>query len=55
MTALWASLRPGVLEAFAQEPQQVEDTGRYLVDVDERYVADAYHSLSIEGTKSRRS
>lgn len=49
VTALWASLRPGVLEAFAQEPQQVEDTGRYLVDVDERYVADAYHSLSIEG------
>lgn len=49
ITALWAELRAGVLEAFPEEPRDVGDEERYLDDLDERYVADAYHSLSIEG------
>ena len=48
-TALWAALRTGVLDGFAEEPRQVDEPGRHLDDMDERYVADPYQSLSIEG------
>ncbi|NNM73913.1 Fic family protein [Enterovirga aerilata] len=51
VTALWAELRTGVLDAFQEEPRQMDDPERYLEDVDGQYVADAYHSLSIEGYK----
>lgn len=49
ITALWAALRPGVLEVFGDAPTSVDDTESYLDDLDGRYVSDAYHSLSIEG------
>ena len=45
----WAAMRDNVIAAFPEPgppPTQLEKT---LRDIDDRYIADAYHSLSIEG------
>lgn len=47
--ALWAEMRPGVLGVFPATEQTLPEADAYLVQVEERYVADAYNSLSIEG------
>jgi hypothetical protein len=49
ITAMWATMRDGVLAEFDQAAPGVSDTAAYLAEIDERYTADAYHSLSIEG------
>lgn len=46
---LWDAMRQSVLEVFRAPPGLPEDRGAYLTAVDEVYVNDAYHSLSIEG------
>ena len=46
---LWHQMREDVLGAFGKEPGLSRDAVAYLADVEERYVTDAYHSLSIEG------
>jgi fido (protein-threonine AMPylation protein) len=46
---MWAEMREGVLQEFKAEPRRINDREGYLASVDERYAADAYHSLSIEG------
>lgn len=46
---LWQQMRPQVLEHFPAPPTPPPDRVRYLRQVDEVYVTDAYHSLSIEG------
>jgi len=45
----WADMREIVLENFPQSPSLSQNTDEYLKHVDEIYLADAYHSLSIEG------
>ena len=45
----WADMRGIVLENFPQAPLLHQDTDEYLKNVDEIYLTDAYHSLSIEG------
>ncbi|MCP3940954.1 MAG: Fic family protein [Desulfobacteraceae bacterium] len=45
----WAEMRDVVLENFPSPPLLPQDIDEYLKDVDEIYVTDAYHSLSIEG------
>jgi hypothetical protein len=45
----WAEMRGGVIETFPQAPAIRQNTDEYLKHVDEIYVTDAYHSLSIEG------
>ena len=45
----WAQMRGVVLENFPQTPSLHENTAQYLKQVDDIYVNDAYHSLSIEG------
>ena len=45
----WAGMREIVLENFPQPPSLSQNTDEYLKHVDEIYLADAYHSLSIEG------
>ncbi|MFP4156214.1 MAG: Fic family protein [Opitutales bacterium] len=46
---LWESMREPVLENFPASPKTVENVEAYLEQVEEIYVTDAYHSLSIEG------
>jgi hypothetical protein len=45
----WAEMRGIVLENFPQAPLIRRDTDEYLKHVDDIYLTDAYHSLSIEG------
>lgn len=47
MRLMWQSMRGAIAEHFP--PPQSVDTDRYLRDVDDIFVTDAYHSLSIEG------
>jgi hypothetical protein len=45
----WAYMRGVVLDSFPQAPAISQNTDEYLKHVDDIYVTDAYHSLSIEG------
>ena len=45
----WESLREQIIEAFPGPPGLPTDKAAYLKQVDDIYVTDAYHSLSIEG------
>ncbi|VAW72009.1 hypothetical protein MNBD_GAMMA13-1401 [hydrothermal vent metagenome] len=45
----WAAMREPVLKHFPPAPGTAIDTQTYLKQVDDIYVTDAYHSLSIEG------
>jgi hypothetical protein len=47
----WARMREDVLQNFPKPPGAVSDVAAYLKQVEEVYVSDAYHSLSIEGYK----
>jgi len=47
----WAKMREDVLQTFPKPPGAVSDIAEYLKQVEEVYVSDAYHSLSIEGYK----
>lgn len=46
---MWAAMRDQVLTAFPLPPSAPKDIDVLLKDIEARYVADAYHSLSIEG------
>ena len=46
---MWDSMRQPALDAFPAAPGPPRDPAGYLKAVDEMYVNDAYHSLSIEG------
>lgn len=46
---LWQKLREPVLARFPEAPGQPTSAAAYLRDVEDAYVTDAYHSLSIEG------
>ena len=50
----WQLMREVVLETFPETPGIPKGTGAYLKAVDEIYVEDAYHSLSIEGYRVSR-
>lgn len=45
----WAAMRESVIAAFPAPAPLPTDEARVLMDIEARYVADAYHSLSIEG------
>ena len=47
--SMWAGWRDDVLSAFPSAPGLPKSPEPYLAEVNERYVADAYNSLSIEG------
>jgi Fic family protein len=48
--AMWSSMRDDVIARFAHVPRRPEAGPQELLsDIAARYVADAYHSLSIEG------
>jgi len=47
----WALMRESVLEHFPTPPRNPVKADAYLKQVDDIYITDAYHSLSIEGYK----
>ncbi len=49
LKSMWAGWRDVVLSVFPQAPGFPADVNVYLRQVQDRYVADAYNSLSIEG------
>jgi fido (protein-threonine AMPylation protein) len=46
---LWDKMREPVIERFPKAPGVPRNAGAYMKRVEEAYVTDAYHSLSIEG------
>lgn len=46
---MWQAMRGPVIERFPAAPGLPKDIGGYLKRVEDAYVTDAYHSLSIEG------
>lgn len=46
---MWQHMRKAVMEMFPAAPGPVADIKAYIKAVDDVYVTDAYHSLSIEG------
>ena len=46
---IWQEMREPIIERFPAAPGLPKDIGSYLKHVEEIYVTDAYHSLSIEG------
>lgn len=49
LRAMWESMRQQVLDVWAVPLQPRPSADAYLAEAEERYLADAYHSLSIEG------
>ncbi len=46
---MWQEMRKQIIEPFPKAPDQPKDIKAYLKHVEDVYVSDAYHSLSIEG------
>lgn len=46
---MWARMREGILDCVPEPKPVANDIEAYLASMDELYVTDAYHSLSIEG------
>ena len=46
---MWHAMRDEVIEIFPEAPKKKIDIDAYMKHVEEIYVTDAYHSLSIEG------
>lgn len=51
---LWHAMRQPILERFPAPPGLPNDREAYLKQVQDNYVTDAYHSLSIEGYRVSR-
>jgi len=49
MRLMWAEMREQIIDSFPKAPGQPNDIKAYLERVEEVYITDAYHSLSIEG------
>jgi len=49
MRLMWQAMREPIMQSFPQAPGLPKDTRTYLEHLDDVYVTDAYHSLSIEG------
>jgi hypothetical protein len=49
LRSMWAGWRQDVIKVFPPAPGIKKQGADYLAQVDERYVSDAYNSLSIEG------
>ena len=49
MQLMWTRMREPILRAFPPSPGLPINIETYLKNVDDIYVTDAYHSLSIEG------
>lgn len=54
MRILWHQMREEIIPRFPKAPSKAMKVKEYLKNVDEIYVTDAYHSLSIEGYRVNR-
>ena len=54
MRLMWVQMREGVIANFPSATSQAIDIKSYMAEVEEKYVTDAYHSLSIEGYRVTR-
>jgi hypothetical protein len=45
---MWSQMRNGIIELFPKAPGLPDDHEKYMKEVEDIYVTDAYHSLSIE-------
>ena len=48
---MWEEMRKVVIKVFPASPGIPKDADKYLKEIDDLFVTDAYHSLSIEGYK----
>jgi len=51
MRLMWQAMRDTVIDRFPNAPDAPKDIKTYMQQVDDLYVTDAYHSLSIEGCR----
>jgi len=51
---MWAQMRESVIKHFPEQPKPPLDIDTYMAELEEKYVTDAYHSLSIEGYRVTR-
>ena len=54
MRLMWAQMRESVIAHFPEQPHRTIDIETYMAEVEDKYVTDAYHSLSIEGYRVTR-
>jgi Fic/DOC family protein len=51
---MWLQMRQAIIDRFPKAPTKRQDIKAYLKRVEDSYVTDAYHSLSIEGYRVSR-
>jgi len=49
MRLMWTQMREAVIAHFPEPMNQIINIETYMAEVEDKYVTDAYHSLSIEG------
>ena len=54
MGVAWQAMRDQIIKSFPKPPGMPSNIKAYLKQVDDNYVTDAYHSLSIEGYRVSR-
>lgn len=54
MKMMWDNMREQVIANFPEKPESHVNIDSYLENIDEKYLEDAYHSLSIEGYQVSR-
>ncbi len=54
MRLMWAQMREDVIAHFPSDTSKVVDIKTYMAEVEDKFVTDAYHSLSIEGYRVTR-
>jgi hypothetical protein len=54
MRLMWSDMREPIIKHFPESANQSVDIGNYMAQVEDKYVTDAYHSLSIEGYRVTR-
>jgi hypothetical protein len=54
MPLMWSDMREPIIKHFPESANQSVDIGNYMTQVEDKYVTDAYHSLSIESYRVTR-
>jgi hypothetical protein len=54
MRLMWSDMREPIIKHFPESANQSVDVETYMAQVEDKYVTDAYHSLSIEGYRVTR-